>query len=149
MPSVKDTIGSAKWVVENFHKLREAIPAERTVVTEPFMARVGCRLRILGVEWASTNEFAWVMMQCTVIGVFKLEREGSQSWISRSAEGARLSNSFFEMHEEQVRVNRLLRSTPPAEVVALAARLIDQVRYGRTEKEESVEDLISRIRTQR
>lgn len=128
MATVQETIGCPHWVIANYARLRELFPEHRTLVGDSLMARLGCGLRVLGVDWQTQTEVGQALVLCHHMGLFRQEILRNCLWIQRCEQEMPCA-AFFEMSAAQIRVNRLLRTEPPEEIQDLATRLIHGVMY--------------------
>lgn len=128
MATVQETIGCPHWVIANYAKLRQLFPEHRTLVGDSLMARLGCGLRVLGVDWRNQTEVGQALVLCHHMGLFHQEIRRNCLWIQRCEQEMPCA-AFFEMSPAQIRVNRILRETPSADVQDLAAKLIQGIMY--------------------
>lgn len=128
MSSVQETIGNTQWVINNYAHVRDVFPRQRTLMSQGGMARMGFNLRVAGVDWQSYGELAQVIVMCHHLGMYDKEVVAGQCvYITRSQLSAPPAH-FFHMSDEQLAVNRLLRSEPPEEVRAQTASLLEHIR---------------------
>lgn len=69
MHPLKDTLGNEKWLRENEAKLRALLPETWTLATNLNGLQLGFRLKLLGVDWRSEDEFGRVMLFLEKIGI--------------------------------------------------------------------------------
>lgn len=126
MASVQETIGCAEWVVENFVKLRDIFPPRRTQLTQQLILHLGFKMKCVGVDWRTQSEMGQAMVLCHHLGLYHQDVKGEGIWIERS-ERLMPAATFFHMSSAQITTNRLLRTTPPVDVVAQADEIIARI----------------------
>lgn len=66
-----DTLGNRDWLRENEPALREMLPETWTLATNLNGLQLGFRLKLLGVEWSSPDEFGRVMVFLEKVGIMQ------------------------------------------------------------------------------
>ena len=66
-----DTLGNEKWLRENEPKLREMLPETWTLMTNLNGLQLGFKLKLIGVEWRSEDEFGRVMLFLEKVGIMQ------------------------------------------------------------------------------
>lgn len=129
MSSVQETIGNPQWVVQHYVQVRDIFPAERQLMTQSDMIRVGFKMKLLGIDWRSENELAQVMVLCYHLGMYHQQVGDSNCVYVTRSQALIPPADFFKMSPAQLQANRILRSTPPPEIQDLAMQLINGIMY--------------------
>ncbi len=69
-----DTLGNAQWLRDNEQAIRKLLPETWTLITNVTQGdamRIGFQLKVLGVDWRSTDEFGKVMLFLEKIGIMQ------------------------------------------------------------------------------
>lgn len=72
--SLSDTLGNLAWLVENEAAIREMLPETWTHVSNLDGLQIGFKLKFLGVDWRSAEEFGMTMLWLEKIGM--VQRDG-------------------------------------------------------------------------
>lgn len=126
--SVHETIGNSAWVLQNFKRLRDLFPSKRTLVNQAFVSWLGSEFKKAGIDWQHQREVTQVMVQCHHLKMFEQEFQHGCIFIQRG-EAQLPPPKFFGMSSAEIHVNRILRTTPPAEIQDLAAELLHSIMY--------------------
>jgi hypothetical protein len=60
--SLQDTLGNDAWLRENEDKVKALLPETWTHIGNLNGPQLGYRLKLLGIDWRSENEFSRVML---------------------------------------------------------------------------------------
>jgi len=60
--SLENTLGNTKWLKENEAKIKELLPETWTHVSNLNGLSLGFKLKLLGIDWRSQDEFGRVMV---------------------------------------------------------------------------------------
>lgn len=69
--SLVDTLGNKQWLRDNEPKLREMLPETWTLATNLNGLQLGFRLKLIGVDWRSEDEFGRVMLFLEKVGIMQ------------------------------------------------------------------------------
>lgn len=72
--SIKETLGSTQWLKNNENKLKEFLPETWTHMENIEALKIAYRLKLIGIDFRSTEEFGWIMLFLEKIGI--LLRDG-------------------------------------------------------------------------
>jgi len=67
--SLQDTIGNEQWLRENETRLKEALPETWAHVRNINGLQLGFKLKLLGLDWRSEEEFGKTMVFLEKIGI--------------------------------------------------------------------------------
>lgn len=67
--SLQDTLGNLEWLSENEAAIREMLPETWTHILNLNGPKLGFKLKLLGVDWRSQDEFGRVMVYLEKIGM--------------------------------------------------------------------------------
>jgi hypothetical protein len=76
-PDFTTTLGNVAWLAENESAIKETLPEQWTPIVEFGQAgalKVGFKLKLLGVDWRSQQEFGKIMVYLEKIGF--MQRDG-------------------------------------------------------------------------
>lgn len=69
---LRDTLGNEQWIRDNASKIKEALPETWTDVRNiNSMLQLGYRLKLIGIDWRSEDEFGRCMVFFERIGLMK------------------------------------------------------------------------------
>ena len=71
---MKNTLGNEEWLKQNREKILNILPETWTHVNNLNGLQLGYRLKLIGIDWRSTEEFSKVMIFLEKIGY--LQRDG-------------------------------------------------------------------------
>lgn len=66
-----ETLGNEKWLRENEAKLKEMLPTTWTHMENLNGLQLGFRLKLLGVEWHSEQDFGRIMLFIEKVGMMQ------------------------------------------------------------------------------
>lgn len=72
--SLKNTLGNEDWLRKNEQAIREMLPTTWTHINNLNGLQLGFKLKLMGVDWRSQDEFGKVMVYLEKIGM--MFREG-------------------------------------------------------------------------
>jgi hypothetical protein len=73
--SLLQTIGNLKWMAENEPKIREVLPETWTHIDNLNALRIGFRLKLIGVDWRSPEEFGQAMVFIEHAGIMQRQND--------------------------------------------------------------------------
>jgi hypothetical protein len=74
---LRSTLANKKWLLENENNLKDLLPKVWTHINNLNGLQIGLRLKLIGVDWRSQDEFANVMIYLEKIGIM-IRRNGYQ-----------------------------------------------------------------------
>lgn len=69
--SLIQTLGNKDWLIENEDKLSKLLPETWTHIENLNGLKIGFQLKLIGVEWRSTDEFGKVMVFLEKVGIMQ------------------------------------------------------------------------------
>lgn len=66
---LQDTLGSADWVKTNEEAIKKLLPNTWTHMNNLNGLQLGFRLKLLGIDWRTENEFGKIMLYLEKIGL--------------------------------------------------------------------------------
>lgn len=69
--SLQDTLGSKAWLAQHEDELRNVLPELWTHIENLNGLQIGFRLKLIGVNWRTEDEFAKVMVFLEKVGIMQ------------------------------------------------------------------------------
>lgn len=67
--SLQDTLGNEKWLQENEQAIKEMLPKTWTHMENLNVFQISFKLKLLGVDWRSEQDFGKIMVYLEKIGI--------------------------------------------------------------------------------
>jgi hypothetical protein len=72
--SIPNTLGDNDWLARNEQDIKQLLPQDWQQITPELGARIGFKLKILGIDWRSQDEFKKCLLFLEKIGF--IQRDG-------------------------------------------------------------------------
>ena len=71
--SLQDTLGNEEWLRANEQKVKEMLPETWTHIGNLNGLQIGFKMKLLGIDWRSEDQFAKAMTFLTKTGFFLMQ----------------------------------------------------------------------------